>query len=128
MAVLVTRRRWLEKEVAKSEKDAQAFVECVYRRDPLSVVTKVHAVHSFDQCAQRTQQIFEIVWDYVDAQVAKFKLHCKDIAFPKHLLALQIFNAAHVEDSQRVSILAACVNNIKAGKDIGTFTKKLCVQ
>lgn len=65
---------------------------------------------------RKNTKLFNSFETRFDAFVAKFKLHGEENAFLEPLLALQLLNAAHVEDGQRVSILAVCVNIMKTDK------------
>lgn len=49
MGVLETKREYLNKNVIQSARGAEAIVTCVYKLDPLSVVTEVHADFSMQR-------------------------------------------------------------------------------
>lgn len=90
----------------------------------LSVVTKVHADFiAFISAHWGHNESFKLFETWFDVLIAKFDLHVKDIAFCKPHRALQLFDTAHVEDNLWVSILAACVKNMKAVKDTNIYSK-----
>lgn len=78
-------------------------------------MTKVHTDFiALINARKKNIESFKSFETRLDALHAKFKSHGDDMAFSRPLLALQLLNAAHVEDNLRVSILAAYVNNIQA--------------
>lgn len=98
---------------------AQAVVGSVHRCDPLSVVWSVYEKCSSVLSARRgdhdSLKTFEARFH---AAVSRFRSHGDSIAVPEPFLALMTLNGARVDDSQRVSILAASVTSMPDEVDI----------
>lgn len=108
----------------QNEIGAAAIVSVSHLHDPLSVVSEVHAdFFELVNCKNGANESFKSFETLFDALVSQFFASWRRYIFLEPLVALQLLNAANVNDSQRASILAACINTLTRSADTDNKTK-----
>jgi len=96
-------------EDIESEDGADAIVKAVYKRDPLAVVKEVYGEFmGLVNTRRGEKEGFSNFESRFQAQVAKLNSHFVDTEFPEALTAFLLLGNANIDNSQRISILAAC--------------------
>lgn len=87
-----------------------AIVNALYKRDALSTVSNVYQDFNAVLTTRRGErETFKNFESRFEAKVAKFKSHGSSCNLPEALLAFMLLGNACVDNTQRISVLAAAV-------------------
>ena len=104
-----------------TENGVKLIINAVYRKDPLAIVREVY--HDFMELLSTKRGDKEGYPNFesrFQAQLAKFNSHFDDLVLSDALMAFLLLGNANIEQSQKISILAACSPKLESSNEIVT--------